>query len=120
MHLIPLKDKAYTVKTDGKAKVGDMNTTVVKVSRKDYPTVSLYFDTKTDHLVKSQFKTKSGEQGGKEVTAEFYFSDFKTVDGVTMPHHVVLKHDDKLYVEADVTEMKAAKFDAKTFAKPAE
>ncbi|MBI3821749.1 MAG: hypothetical protein HY289_03610 [Planctomycetes bacterium] len=119
MHLLPLKDKAYTVKADGTAKVGDMMASVVKVSRKDHPTVTLYFDKKTDHLVKSQFKTKSGEQGGKEVTAEFLFSEFKTVDGVTMPHHVVLKHDGKLYVEADVTEMSAAKFDAKTFAKPA-
>ncbi len=119
MHLLPLKDKAYSVKTDGTAKVGDMMTSVVVVSRKDFPTVRLYFDKKTDHVVKSQFKTKSSEQKGKDVTAEFYFSDFKTVDGVTMPHHIVLKHDGKLYVEADVTEMKAAKLDAKTFAKPA-
>lgn len=120
MHLVPLKDKAYTVKTEGTAKVGDMMTSVVKVSRKGYPTMTLYFDKKTDHLVKSEFKTKSGEQKGKEVAAEFYFSDFKTVDGVTMPHHVVLKHDGKLYVEAEVTEMKAAKLTAKDFAKPAQ
>jgi hypothetical protein len=119
MHLIPLKDQAYTVKTDGSAKVGDMETSIVKVSRKDYPTVSLYFDNKSGHLVKSQFKAKSSEQKGKEVTAEFYFSDFKTEGGVTMPHHVVLKHDGKLYVEADVTEMKPAKLSAKDFAKPA-
>src|SRR5207247_1441681 len=71
MHLVPLKDKAYTVKAEGTEKVGEMNTSVVKVSRKDYPTVTLYFDKKTDYLVKSQYKTKSSEQKGKEVTAEF-------------------------------------------------
>jgi hypothetical protein len=92
---------------------------LVQVTRKDYPTVKLYFDTKSGHLVKSQFKTKSQEQKYKEVMAEFQFSDFKTVDGVTMPHHFVLKHDGKLFVEANVTELKAAKLDAKTFAKPA-
>src|ERR1043166_5554028 len=119
MSLLPLKEKEYTVKVEGKAKVNDMDTTIVQVSRKDYPTVSLYFDSKTDHLVKSKFKTMSSEQK-KEVTAEFYFSEFKAVDGATMPHRMVLKHDDKLYVEADVTEMKAAKLDDKVFAKPAE
>jgi len=118
MSLLPLKDKAYAVEAAGAADVDGVKTSVVKVSRKDYPTVTLYFDKKSDHLVKSQFKTKSSEQK-KEVMAEFRFSEFKTVDGVTMPHHVVMKHDGKLFVEADVTEMKAAKLDAKTFAKPA-
>jgi hypothetical protein len=115
MSLLPLKDKAYTLKIDK----ADGKDPLVQVTRKDYPTVKLYFDTKSGHLVKSQFKTKSGDQKYKEVMAEFQFSDFKTVDGVTMPYHVVLKHDGKLYVEADVTELKAAKLDAKTFAKPA-
>jgi len=115
MSLLPLKDKAYTLKIE---KAGGKDT-LVEVTRKDYPTVKLYFDTKSGHLVKSRFKTKSQEQKYKEVTAEFQFSDFKMVDGVTMPHHLVLKHDGKLFVEADVTEVKAAKLDAKTFAKPA-
>ena len=120
MSLLPLKDKAYTFVLTGNAKLDNViETRTVKVSRKDYPSVVLYFDKKTDHLVGSHFFTRSSEQKGKEVKADFRFSDFKTVDGVTMPHHVVLKHDNKLYVEADVTEVKAAKLDAKAFAKPA-
>jgi hypothetical protein len=118
MSLLSLKDKAYAVASDGTADVEGMKTTVVKVSRMGYPTVKLYFDKKSGHLVKSQFKAISSEQK-KEVTAESYFSDFKMADDVTLPHHLVLKHDGKLYVEADVTEMKAAKLDAKSFAKPA-
>jgi hypothetical protein len=118
MSLLPLKDKAYDLATDGNTEVEGMKTAIIKVSRKGYPSVKLFFDKKSDHLVKSQFKTRSSEQN-KEVTAEFYFSDFKERAGVTMPQHVVLKHDGKLFVEADVTEMKPAKLDAKTFAKPA-
>jgi hypothetical protein len=114
MSLLPLKDKAYKLKIE---KNGGKDA-LVEVTRKDYPTVRLYFDTKAGHLIKSQFKTKSQEQKYKEVMAEFQFSDFKTVDGVTVPHHVVLKHDGKLFVEADVTEIKAAKLDNKVFARP--
>jgi hypothetical protein len=115
MSLLPLKDKAYTLKIE---KAGGEDTHV-EVTRKGYPTVKLYFDAKSGHLVKGRFKTKSQEQKYKEVMAEFQFSDFKMVDGVTMPHHVVVKHGGKLLVEADVTELKADKLDAKTFAKPA-
>ena len=118
MSLLPLKEKAYTLQSAGAADVDGMKTTAITVSRKGYPTVKLYFDNKSDHLVKSQFKTTSSEQK-KEVTADFYFSDFKKVAGVTMPHHVVLKHDGKLFVEGDVLEMTPAKLDAKVFAKPA-
>lgn len=119
MSLLSLQEKAYKLQPTGEAELDGMKTTVIKVSREGYPTVDLYFDKKTDHLVKSQFLTKSSEQKGKQVKAEFLFSNFKTVDGVTMPYRVVLKHDNKLYVEGEVLEMKAVKHDAKTFAKPA-
>lgn len=119
MSLLPLKDKAYKLQPAGNAEFDGMKTSVVIVKREGYPQVNLYFDKKSDLLVKGQFFTKSSEQKGKKVKAEFFFSNFKTVDGATMPHHIVLKHDNKLYVEADVTEIKAAKLDAKAFAKPA-
>lgn len=118
MTLLPLKDKAYTVVSEGAADVDGMKTTVIKVSRAGHPTVKLYFDKKSHHLVKSQFKTMSSEQK-KEVTAEYHFSDFKMSAGATLPHRMVLKHDGKLYVEGEVTEMTPAKLDAKTFARPA-
>ncbi|MBI1830601.1 MAG: hypothetical protein HYR84_04020 [Planctomycetes bacterium] len=117
--LLPLKNKAFTLKLDGTAKVGDQMTRVVAVSRKDYPPMKLYFDTKTHMRVKSQFTSKSAEKKGKEIATEMLFSDFRTVDGCQMPHHLVLMHDGKRFVEADLTEVKAAKLDAKAFAKPA-
>jgi hypothetical protein len=117
--VLPLKDKAFTLtmlkpaKVDGKEAVG------IKVARKDYPEVKLYFDAKTNLLVKSEYATKSAEQGNKDVTAEMYFSKYQKIDGVQTPTHVVLKHDGKLYVEADVQDTKAfGKLDDSVFAKP--
>ena len=112
--LLPLKDKAFTVTA---VPAGDKHTSVV-VRRKDWPSVKLYFDKKTDLLVKCEYKTKSPEQKYKDIAQELHYSDFKTVDGCQVPHHILIKQDGKTYVEADVTEMKAAKFDGKAFAKP--
>jgi outer membrane lipoprotein-sorting protein len=112
--LLPLTDKAFTLKVADAGK----NHSAVEVTRTDYPTMRLYFDKKTGLLVKSEFKTKAAEQKFKEVLQEVTYSDFKTVDGCVFPHHMVIKHDGKLFVETDVTDMKAATFDAKAFAKP--
>ena len=44
--LLPLKDKAFTLKKLADAKVDKMEVQVVEASRKDWPTVKLYFDKK--------------------------------------------------------------------------
>ena len=91
----------------------------VEVSRKDYPTVKLYFDKKTDLLAKSEFKTKAQEQEYKEVVQEATYSDYREVEGTKQPYHWVIKQGGKIYVESEITMMKPSKFDAKAFAKPA-
>lgn len=113
--LIAIKDKAYTVKMLPATK--DQN--VVEVTRADYPTVKLYFDKKTNLLVKSEFKTKASDLKFKEVTMEMSYSDYRDVDGAKVAHHVVLKRDGKLFVEADMLDLKAgAKINPKTFEMP--
>lgn len=120
MSLLPLKDKAYTLKSAGSAKVGNVETNVVVVSRKDYPTVKMYFDKKTSHLIKSEFKSKAADMEFKEVVMEYAFSDHRTVEGATMPHKFEIKRDGKKFVEAEHT-MKAVKeHPAKTFDRPAD
>ena len=115
--LLPLKDKAFQLKLVGDAKVGDEPAQVVQVTRKDYPEVKLYFAKKSGLLVKSEFRTKDEAQ--KDIVSASYFSDHRDVDGAKVPHKVVMKRDGKLFVEAEVSEMKAVgKLDAKVFAKP--
>jgi len=114
--LLPLKDNAFQFKTMGEAKIGKETALAVQVSRKDYPTVTMYFDKKTNLLVKSAHTTKAD---GKEVKMETTFSDHRDVGGVKMPYKAVIHRDGKIFVEAENTEMKAAnKLDDKIFAKP--
>ena len=119
--LTPLADKEFHMKTIGEAKVGKQVAQGVQVSRKGYPDVKLYFAKDTGLLVKSEHRSKAAEQEFKEVNQATYFSDFRDVDGAKIPHKRVMKRDDKLYIEAEVSDMKVAeKLDAKLFAMPAD
>jgi hypothetical protein len=106
--LLPLKDKAFALAAIGEAKVEDKPAQGIRVTRKDYPEVKLYFDKKTHLLVKAEFPSKSPEQGFKDVTSEMYYSNYKDIDGARIPTRLVLKRDGKLFVEADVEDMKPA------------
>ena len=117
--LLPLKDKAFSLTALGEIKVDDTPAVGVKITRKDYPEVKLYFDKKTNLLVKSEYKTKLPEQQYKEALAENYFSNYKEFDGAKVSTKMVMKRDGKVYVEAEVTEYKAAgKLDSKMFDRP--
>ena len=117
--LVPLKDKAFTLTMLPEAKVDDKAAVGIKVTRKDYPEVKLYFDKKTHLLVKSEFPSKAAEEKFKDVMASMYYTNYKEIDGAQVPTHLVMKRDGKLFVEADVAEMKAVgKLDNSVFAKP--
>ncbi|HMF20047.1 MAG TPA: hypothetical protein VKE98_22765 [Gemmataceae bacterium] len=116
--LLPLTDKAFQVKAIGEAKVDKHDALGVKVTRKDYPEVKLYFDKKSGLLLKSTFRTKSPEQKFKEVTQDNYYYQYRDVDGAKLPTKMVIKRDDKLFVEEEVSDYKAGKVDRKLFAKP--
>ncbi|HZZ80229.1 MAG TPA: hypothetical protein VFE62_17075 [Gemmataceae bacterium] len=119
--LVPLKDKEFQLKTAPEAKVDGKATSVVVVSRKDYPTVKLYFSKDTGLLVKSEFKTKAAELEFKEVTQSTHFSDYKDVNGAKVPYKLAVKRDGKIYVEAELSDVDIpGKLDAKVFAKPGE
>ena len=69
-----------------------------------------------------QFKMEhraKDEQANAEVDQEAILSDYKDFDGTKMPTKVVVKRDCKLFVEAEVQDLKPAeKLDKSTFAKP--
>ena len=79
----------------------------------------MYFDPETSLLVKYETTVKSQEQGGKIVSEEGFFSDYRDVKGMKVPYKLKLKRDGELYVESEVTEFEPAKsLDASTFGKP--
>jgi hypothetical protein len=116
--LLPLKNKAFQLTAMGEAKVGDQAARIVQVTRKDYPEVKLYFAKDTGLLVKTEYRTKAEEQGFKEVTQTTDYSDYRDADGAKVAHKFAIKRDGKIYVEAEVTELKTGKLDAKLFGKP--
>jgi outer membrane lipoprotein-sorting protein len=104
--LVPLGDKAYTLKTAGSGKVGDQEARIVEASRPDYPTVKLFFDAKTDLLIRSAYLVKAPDLDLKEVMLEATYSDFRNVDGARLPHKIVLTRDGKRFVEAEFSNLK--------------
>ncbi len=117
--LLPLvaKDSKYTLKAEKDEKVGDADAAVVLVQRKGMDDLKLYFDKKTDQLVK--FVQKMPDADGKDVPTEVVQSDFKKFDGVLMPQTLVSKQNGKETMTMKVTEMKMiekpdpAKFETK-------
>jgi hypothetical protein len=106
--LLPLKDKGYKLATLGEVKVGDRPAIGIKVSHPGQRDVDLFFDKDNGLLVKCSRKAKAEEQGGKEVTQDSYYSDYKDIEGAQFPCKIVVKRDDKVYVEAENSDIKPA------------
>jgi hypothetical protein len=117
--VLPLKDKAFTLVSLGEVKVGDQPALGVKVTREGYPEVKLYFDQKSHLLLRSVYPTKAAEEGFKDTTMEVSFSNFKKIDGATVPTKIVINRGGKVFVETEIQDLKAVgKLDPKVFGKP--
>jgi hypothetical protein len=117
--LLPLADKAYTLAMLPEAKVGDKPAAGVKVTCKDRPDVSLWFDKETGLLVKVEQMVQPDDPKAKPVKQETILSDPKEFAGCKIPTNLVIKRDGKAFVEAVMSEVKPAeKLDEKLFSKP--
>jgi len=115
--LLPLKDKAFMLSVVGETQVEKKPAIGVKVTRKDYPEVSLYFDKESGRLVKNEYRSFAQDMM-KEVNLEHYYSDYKEMDGAQVPTRLIVKRDGKLFIDAMVVELKAGKIDSKVFSMP--
>jgi hypothetical protein len=117
--LWPASLKDAKLDSVGEVKVNDKPALGVRVEVKGYRDVTLYFDKETHLLVKRERRGKDVQNGGGEFGEETFYSDFKEVGGVKIPHKMTIKRDGKQYVEGELTEFKPAdKIDEKQFAKP--
>ena len=116
--LLPLTDKAFELSPLGESKVGDQEAVAVKVARKDHNDVKLYFNKETGLLVKFAGRFKEA-RSGKEVDQESTLSDYKEVAGIMLPTKVSIKRNGKLFVEAQIDDLKPMdKLGDDVFAKP--
>ena len=98
-------EKGYDLASAGEAKVGDKTTVGVRVSAKGEKDINLYFDKETGLLAKLEFRTTDSTTGN-EITEERIVTEYqKGKDGQPVPKKVVVKHDGKMFLDADVLEM---------------
>src|SRR5262249_9683383 len=67
----------------GEAKVNDSDAVILRISQKERPEINLYYDKKTGLPLKAETRLKT-PNGGMEANFEFFFSDFKDVEGVKL------------------------------------
>jgi hypothetical protein len=80
--LMPLKQTAFKLSPLPEIKVNGAAAVGVKVMSKDKADVKLYFDKKTNLLVKIE---RRATEGGQKVDKEYFYSDHKDFDGVKLP-----------------------------------
>ena len=110
-------DPAFTFKSAGSEKVGDVEAAVLDIGGA-IPWVRWYIDPKTGYILREKYKAL-GQTG--PVDSETNLSDWRTVDGLTMPY----KHENtRGEGEQSVAEFKKIELnptlDPKLFEKPAE
>jgi hypothetical protein len=116
MTLTPLLRDGFDLKPLADAKVNDLEAAVVKVSRKDYPDVRLYFDKKSGLLVKIG---RRGSEAGVPINKAYLYSDHKDYDGVKMPGKELITMNGSKLSEVKFTNYKSLDSIAeKTFDKP--
>lgn len=110
--------KGFTLAPGGEAKINDTTATILRLSRKDFAEITLYYDKKSGLPLKSETRAKQPD-GDQEKSFEFYFSDFKDVGGAKHFGRVKIVSEGKDVTEVEFTEIKAGeKFEASTFEKP--
>jgi hypothetical protein len=108
----------YTIKAEKDEDVAGAPASVVLVTAKDFKATKLFFDKKTNLLVKTSRKGLAPGMGEpQEVSEETVLSDYKKVDGVMTPMKMAVTHDGKKFMNVTVTEAKLTeKADPKSFA----
>jgi hypothetical protein len=118
--LTPLLQEArFKLSPVGEVKVQDRPAIGVRVECKGFRDVNLYFDKESGLLAKTERRALSGITM-EEVTEERIVAEYRKVEGMQSPHKVVVRHDGKKFMEADVVEVKPLEqVDPKTFTRPA-
>ena len=115
--LLPLREKGFALATTGETAVEDKPAVGIRVSRKGNRDVSIFFDKKSMLIVKTEGRVKD-EATGQEVNEESFLSGHDP-KFANQPKKLTIKRDGKLFMEAEISEMKAEeKLDDSFFGKP--
>ncbi len=113
--LVPLK-KDFDLAPLPDAEVSGRPAAGVKAARKGFTELKLYFDKKSNLLVKIE---RRAIQAGLSVDKEYFFSDHKATDGVLMPTKQIETLNRQKFAEtSSVTYKFLSKPDDSAFARP--
>jgi len=117
--LVPLlKDKNYELSLFGDTKIDDKPAVGVRVSAKGKKDITLFFDKKTNLLVKVEHRALEAGTGTEVNEERFVLEYGKGKDGVPQPKKVLVKQDGKTFIEAETVEYTALeKIDESEFKK---
>jgi hypothetical protein len=104
--MVSLKDKAFEISLIGEDKVEGKKVVGIRVTKKGQKDVSLFFDKETGLLAKLEYR---GAEPGtdNEVNEERIVKEYeKNADGIQVAKKIVIKHDGKTFIEAEVLEVK--------------
>jgi hypothetical protein len=117
-NFVPLHNKSLKLSTLPEIKIGSHAAVGLKIERRNYRPVQLYFDKTTGLLLKAHMHVKD-MINGTEAEQDIYFKDYKKQNGIPHPTKVVFRHDDSPYIDATIWDFKLAKkVPAKVFEKP--
>jgi hypothetical protein len=117
--LVPLKDKAYKLTSLKEVKVGDKPAVGIKVTRKGYADVDLYFDKKTHLPVKCTALIVEHHGKKMEVPYEFLFKEPKKISGILHFTKMTVNRDGKKVFDLEISAVRPEKkLDKSLFTKP--
>ena len=105
--LVPLlRETGYELSLIGEDKVQGKKVVGVLVVKKDQKDLSLFFDKQSGLIAKLEYRNVApGTE--MEVTEERIPSDYeKNKDGIPVAKKILIKHDGKTFLDAEVTEVK--------------
>ena len=116
--LVPLTETIWMLASLGATKIDKTAAYGIKIARKGYPDIDLYFAKDTGLPLQAEVKVKETKDGA-DVKHTFQFRDYKESDGVKHFTKIVMRRDDKEAMTMDLTEVKRLeKLEAKLFDKP--
>jgi hypothetical protein len=100
-----LKDKSLELSPLGEAKVNDRPAVGIKVVSKGHRDVNLYFDKESGLLAKTTRRMLDATTQ-QEISEEWIVQERQEVDGMKVPRKILLNHDGKKFMEAEIVEVK--------------
>jgi len=98
-------EKGYELSLIGEDKVEDKPAIGIRVVTKGKKDVNLYFDKKTNLLVKLEYRS-TDPFTKNEINEERIIAEYgKTKDGLPVPKKVIVKHDSKTFLEVELSDV---------------